>query len=135
MADSTAPFRTTVRGPLPADDETDLPAAGDGTYQPYARPANKPLYAIHFINTKGIINSFQYVHLDSNSQLTPECITLRFIGFEPVNVKIVGRNLGKLYDYLHQHRMAWVAEAGEDFTADGQPVVLTVKFEKLESER
>jgi hypothetical protein len=138
MSDSSAVsalFRTAARG-QPADAEPGndelLPSVTDGNYQPYARPTSKPVYAIHFMKPKGEIFSFQYIHLDSNSHFSAECITLRFIGFDPVTVRLRGRNLWRLYDYLHQHRMPWIAEASTDFAADGQPVITKVEIEKLE---
>ena len=135
MADSAIDFRSMLRpteaGPEPETD-SGLPSLSDGQYQPYARAANKPLYSIHFVTTKGEVRSFQYVHLDSNSNFTAECITLRFMGMEPVKVLIHGRNLWRLYDYIHQHRTNWVLEAPRDFAQDGQPVVTRVSYAAIE---
>ena len=80
------------------------------------------------------MTSFQYVHLDSPSTYTSECITLKFLGTEPVKVAIHGRNLWRLYDYLHQHRIAWIVQAGRDFAADGQTLISQVTFTMVKAE-
>ena len=74
------------------------------------------------------MHSFQYVHLDSYSTYTAESITLKFLGMEPVKVVIRGRNLWRLYDYIHQHRIAWIMQVARDFAQDGQTVVTQVNF-------
>jgi hypothetical protein len=51
---------------------------------------------------------------------------LVFMGLEPVRVIIDGRNLWRLYDYIHQHRIAWVMVASRDFAKDGQTIVTRV---------
>jgi hypothetical protein len=120
-------LRSTTTESVP-EEETGLPLLMDGEYQPYGRPANKPLYSIHFIDSSREIRSFQYVHLDSDSTYSPDCITLRFLGMEPVKVSIHGRNLWRLHDYIHQHRVPWILEAARDLARDGQPIVTEVVF-------
>ena len=117
-----------------AEDESGLPSLKDGEYQPHARPSNKPVYAIHFVSPGGDVRSFQYVHLDSNSRFSAERITLAFMGIEPVRVEIAGRNLWRLYDYIHQHRMPWVMIAGRDFTQDRQTIVTGVIYTSINTE-
>lgn len=117
----------TADGPQ-ADDEVGLPSLDEKQYVAHARAANKPLYAIHFVNPKGEVRSFQYMHLDSNSSFAAEEVTLTFLGMKPVKVVIKGRNLWRLYDYVHQHRMAWVMQAARDFAKDGQAMVTQVSF-------
>ncbi len=131
MPDKVSTLETILRPPPHRREEADaeLPDLHAGEYQAYARPANKPIHSIHFINTKGEIRSFQYVHLDSDSRYFPEKIVLRFLGAEPVGITIRGRNLWRLYDYIHQHRTAWVAESPRDFAVDCQPCVTNVCFE------
>lgn len=111
-----------------SDDETGLPSLNERQYTPHGRPANKPLYSIHFVNPNGEVRSFQYVHLDSNSSFSAEGVTLKFLGMEPVKVVIRGRNLWTLYDYIHQHRAAWVMQAARDFAQDGQTIVTRIDF-------
>ncbi len=110
------------------NDEVGLPALIEGSYQPYARASNKPLSSIHFVTPKGDVRSFQYVDLDSDARFTPEQITLAFTGSTPIRVEIRGRNLWRLYDYIHQQRMRWVMVATRDFAKDGEPLVTAVDF-------
>jgi hypothetical protein len=117
-----------------AEDEFDLPPLNARAYLPHARPANKPLYSIHFLNSAGAVQSFQYVHLDSHSSYTAECITIKFLGMEPVKVTIRGRNLWRLYDYIHQHRIPWIMQASRDFSQDGQTIVTDIVFTNVTTE-
>lgn len=121
-------------GPTPAEEDTELPSLQDRQYVPHARPANKPLYSIHFVNAAGDVHSFQYVHLDSNSAYSAGCITLKFLGMEPVRVVIRGRNLWRLYDLIHQHRIAWIMQAAQDFARDGQTIISQVSFAMVKEE-
>ena len=116
------------------EEESGLPSLKDGEYQPHARPSNKPVYGIHFVTPGGDVRSFQYVHLDSGSQFAAGRITLAFMGMEPVRVTIEGRNLWRLYDYIHQHRMPWVMVAGRDFAEDGQTIVIRVTYQAIKGE-
>jgi hypothetical protein len=132
MRDDNPHLRTALRSGAPEapqpDEESGLPSPNERQYVPHARPANNPIYSIHFVNPKGEVRSFQYVHLDSNSSFSAECISLKFLGMEPVKVIIRGRNLWCLYDYLHQHRIPWIMEAARDFAQDGQTIVTQIGF-------
>jgi hypothetical protein len=138
MPDENAHLRSVLRAApseLPSsDEELELPALNGQQYVPHARPANKPLYSIHFVNAAGGVHSFQYVHMDSYSTYTAESITLKFLGMEPVKVVIRGRNLLRLYDYLHQHRIAWIMQVARDFAQDGKTVVTHVSFTTVKAE-
>lgn len=112
----------------PPEDDSGLPSLREGEYQPFSRPSNKPLYAIHFVAATGEVRSFQYAHLDSDSRFEAERITLRFLGMHPIQVTVSGRNLWRLFEYLHQHRCAWILTAGRDFAKDGQPIVTGVEI-------
>jgi hypothetical protein len=117
-------------------DESLLPDSAHG-YMAHSRPANKPLYTLHCILGKEGYRSFQYVHLDSDSRFAVEgkgqVIRLRFSGSKTTAVTIRGRNLMRLFDYVHQHRTAWVMqiEAGRDFAADGETVVTAIEIEEV----
>jgi len=130
MSGNTPPHLRTVLATSAAREEDDrcLPSLGDGDYRPFARPSHRPLYAIHFITRQGSVRSFQYMHLDSDSSYSSECVMLRFNGFRIMNVLIAGRNLWELYDYIHQHRTAWVREAARDFAADREAIVTNLSF-------
>jgi len=78
--------------------------------------------------------SFQYVHLDSDStfeQRSGQVITLRFAGTKIMQVTITGRNLWRLFDYLHQHRMPWIMVADRDFAADSEPVITRIAIAEV----
>jgi hypothetical protein len=132
MRDDNPHLRSVLRAGAveqsPTDEDSGLPSLREGEYQAFARPSNKPIYDIHFVDPKGEVRSYQYVHLDSDSRFTAERITLRFLGMEPAKVTIAGRNLWRLYDYIHQHRMTWVMTAARDFATDGQPIVTDISF-------
>ena len=118
------------------EDESGLPSLDDSEYQAHARASNKPVFSLHFVNMAGEVRSFQYVHLDSNSHFTAERITLQFMGMEPVRAVIDGRNLWKLYDYIHQHRMAWVMECApkRDFSKDGETIVTRISIALIDED-
>jgi hypothetical protein len=71
---------------------------------------------------------FQYVHLDSDTDFgftkDGQIITLRFAGMNPVLVVIRGRNLLRICDAIHLHRIPWIRVADRDF-ADGQLEIIT----------
>ena len=129
--------------PRATPDESDEPEGlasfsdDDAAYQVHARPVAKMLPSIHFILKDRSIRSCQYNQLDSDSRFTSlpqgkgNRLVFRFVGSVVVHVVIQGRNLRKLYDYLSQHRMAWVHElpAEKDFEGDGEPVVHSIAFE------
>ncbi len=119
-------FRKETRAPVrESEPEEGLPANG-APYAAFSRRSNKPEFSLHFLTAAGTMRSFQYAHLDSDSGFTAECITLRFMGMMPMKVVIDGRNLRQLYDYLHQHRVAWIREAARAYGTDGEPLVTKV---------
>jgi hypothetical protein len=71
---------------------------------------------------------FQYVHLDSDTDFgftkDGQVFTLRFAGMNPVMVVVHGRNLLRICDSIHLHRMPWIRVADRDF-ADGQKEIIT----------
>jgi hypothetical protein len=115
----------------PADSE--LPDTS-APYQAHARPANKPLYTLHCCLGKDGYRSFQYVHYDSDSSFktasTGHVIMLRFAGTQVVQVTITGRNLRRLYDLLHQHRISWVMRADRDLDNEGGPTITSITIEE-----
>jgi hypothetical protein len=131
MQDKNPHLRRAILSTAPeadADDDSGLPSLHEGEYQAFARASNKPVYAVHFVTPAGDVRSFQYAHLDSDSRYEASRLTLKFMGMEPVRVTIEGRNLWRLYDYLHQHRMPWVMIATRDLAVDGQPIVIRINY-------
>ena len=135
MHDENIHLRSVLRANAPdssaGDEELLLPPRNGRAYVPHARPSNKPLYSLHLLSPSGGARSFQYVHLDSGSTYTAEAIVLRFVGIESVKVTILGRSLWQLYDYIHQHRIAWIMQTTQDFAQDGQTVVTEITCAKI----
>ena len=106
----------------------------DGAYLAHARASNKPVQALHCVLGKDGVRSFQYVHLDSDSQFrrtsSGQAILIRFAGIKAVQVTIRGRNLWRLFDYLHQHRMPWIRLADRDFSGDQEPIITAIEIEE-----
>jgi hypothetical protein len=125
--------------PESKETETDneLPDAS-APYEAHARPSNKPVYTLHCCLGKEGYQSFQYVHLDSGSVFhrgpNGHEIVVRFAGTKTVQVTISGRNLWRLYDYLHQHRLPWVMRADRDFAGpdDKQSVITAIEIAEVE---
>lgn len=125
----------------PADAESLPPPSGD--YLPHARPSYKPIPSLHCLLKDRTIENFQYGELTSRSRFVPsdaECggnlLVLRFVGLEVTELRIAGRNLRTLFDYLTQHRIAWVAElpAERDFGEGESAVVTRIEIRKVAPE-
>ncbi|MCY2936642.1 MAG: hypothetical protein NT172_21075 [Planctomycetota bacterium] len=105
--------------------------------QAYAEPSDHLLTCLHLILSDGSIHSFQYHHLESHSQLQylpqggGQRMSLVFSGRQESRVLIQGRDLITLYDYLNQHRIAWVRDISAllDFSAE---LPLTIALESSE---
>jgi len=50
-----------------------------------------------------------------------------------MQVSIRGRNLRRLYELIHQHRIDWVmrVDRGRDFAGDGATVVTGIEIEEV----
>jgi len=114
--------------------ESSLPDPSKG-YEPCARPSHNSPYTLHCILGADGYRSFQYVHLDSDSSLSADgkgqIIRLRFCGSKITAVTIRGRNLWRLYDYIHQHKMGWIMRMDRDFAADDEPVITAIDIEEV----
>src|SRR5581483_10376329 len=121
------------RGRLEPESDNELPDLAEG-YQAHARATNKPVYSLHCVLGNEGVRSFQYIHLDSLSRFETagegQVITIRFAGEKSWEVTIRGRNLWRLYDYLHQHRMPWIIRADRDFSADKEPIIVAVDIKE-----
>jgi hypothetical protein len=106
-------------------------------YEAFAKPANRLLYSLHCVLGKVGYRSFQYMQLDSDSSFDVDAggqiIRLRFCGSKITAVTIRGRNLSNLYDYVHQHRTAWVrrVDGGRDFGNDRTAVITAIDIEEV----
>ncbi len=124
-------------GGAPDADEWLLPSDTD-TYLAHGRGTHRPAFTLHCVLGKEGFRSFQYAHLDSDSRFevagNEQVIRLRFCNYKIAAVTIRGRNLGKLYDYLHQHRMPWIrrVDPGRDFASDGEPVISAIEIVEVD---
>lgn len=107
-------------------------------YQAHARVSNKPVFTLHVILGKDGVRSFQYKDIDSNTAWRAtdrgQVIELRFGGIRPTEIVLTGRNLWKLYDYIHQHRMPWVMRADRDFSDGSDAIVTGVEFRSIKGD-
>ena len=71
------------------DSNRTLPTA-DSEYLAFVRELNVRGISLIIIMPAGRMCGFQYAHLDSDSDFTAECITLRFMGLSPRKVMIHG---------------------------------------------
>jgi len=122
----------------PSDEELsdfELPVAS-APYQAFARPANRPVYTLHCGLGKDGFRSFQYVHYDSDSSFktlpSGHVITLRFAGTQVMQVTIKGRNLWRLYDYLHQHSIPWIMRADRDLAEEQEAIITAIEIAAVE---
>jgi hypothetical protein len=111
-----------------AEQESGLPSQAEGAYQAYGQPASKPLVSVHFITPDGCVRSFQYRHLDSDTRFEHRQITLRFLGYQPIQVVIEGQDLRQLYDQLHRDVTPWIMQAARDFPEKNKPFVSKLTF-------
>jgi hypothetical protein len=101
------------------------------------RAASRPVFTLHCLLGKDGIRSFQFPHLASNTSFEAntegQIIRLRFCCEKVTAVTIRGRNLSKLHDYLHQHRVAWVwrIDGGRDFGGDKEAVITAIDIEEV----
>jgi hypothetical protein len=116
--------------------DSDLPDAS-APYRAHALPANKPVYTLHCCLGKDGYRSFQYVHLDSDNSFQTasagHVITLRFAGTQVMQVTLKGRNLRRLYDNLHQHRIPWIMRADRDLAEEQEAIITAIEIAVVDS--
>jgi hypothetical protein len=143
----STPAMDTANGRVvPVAEESLLPGPGD-PYRAAGMPDTQPLTRLCCIMSRDGFQKggqayryFQYVHLDSNTSLgfteQGQVITLRFAGSKTVEVRIVGRNLLRICDGIHQHRIPWLRVADRDFRGSGEPgnspVITGISVEEVE---
>ncbi len=94
------------------DDLIPLPGPGDA-YKAHARPDNKALLTLRFLLRNSAVEGFSYSDLRRIRLLPSDkpgggpVLVLRFIDEE---VRIEGRHLDAMHNYLGYHRIAWVRE-------------------------
>ncbi len=110
-----------------------LPQPGSAYDAAYARPHNRALPTLRLLISDRV-KGLPYANLDS-IDLEPgdkpgegPVIVIWFTGIVVRQVRISGRHLEALYDYLSYHRIAWVRmlPKGRDFRdKDGEATVIT----------
>lgn len=103
----------------------------DSEYRAFARRSNAPEFSLIVILPTGRMRGFQYAHLDSDSDFTSECITLRFMGTSPRELTIHGRNMTEGFTNIHAHRCAWMREAAEAFADDDETIITRITITPL----
>lgn len=146
MVDGLPPNRPTGTDPEPpaahgeaADDWILLPARGS-VYAARSRPANKPVATLHLLLADSSSRGFSYVNLDTVDLVPPEepgrgpVLMLRFAGVVPKEVRITGRNLESIRDYIGHHRIAYLRQLppGRDFLGDSEEVITGVEIKGVE---
>jgi hypothetical protein len=105
--------------PLPSLDNLDpLPQPGD-PYKAFSRAANQMLPTLYLLMSDATSEGFAYANLDKCNLVKdgpgqPPVIVLRFYGVINSEVRIVGRNMALLYNYLGHHRILWIRQLPED---------------------
>jgi hypothetical protein len=121
-----------------AEGDALLPTAGD-PYKAAGIPSNESLTRLVCIMGKEgfqpggkAYRFFQYVHLDSDTDFgftaDGQIITLRFAGMKPVMVVVRGRNLLRICDQIHQHRMPWIRVADRDFAEGSKEIITAIEI-------
>jgi hypothetical protein len=121
-----------------AEGSSPLPAYGD-PYQAAGVPSNDSLTRLCCIMGKDgfqpggkAYRFFQYVHLDSDTDFgftkDGQAITLRFAGMNPVLVIVRGRNLLRICDAIHLHRMPWIRVADRDFAEGSKEIITAIEI-------
>ena len=139
----TVPAEENDDGPegVPALDKVPpLPRPGD-PYKAYARPAGRAVPTLFCIMADGTIWGFPYANRAEGPHLVPagdagkgRAIVLQFSGIGPVEIRLNGRRLDQLHNYLGHHRMVWVREfpKGRVMADPDAPAITGIDIIRLE---
>ena len=108
------------------------PDAEDGEAVAFGRVGRKAVPSVRFCLRTGDSVSFEYSHHYSTHAEGRGTLRVTFTGHV---VTIEGRNLGRLHDYLDEHRASKVREGDShraEFAAEGAEVVERIVIEKAE---
>lgn len=122
------------------DDLIPLPQPGDG-YKAHARPDNKALLTLRFLLKDSAVEGFSYSDLRRIRLLPSDkpgggpVLVLRFVEAVIVEVRIEGRHLEAMHNYLGYHRIAWVRELPPGkMLGDGMAAAVTgISIRQVES--
>jgi hypothetical protein len=133
MLDETPGGTQRVRKPEPepqiADEVDDLPGQ-DEEYVACSRPDNKPQLMLSLVKADASVTTLSYGDLrwidlkPADKPGNGPGLVLRFVGV--AEVRIEGRRLRAVVDYLRRHRIGWLRElaSGRDFR-DANAMVIT----------
>lgn len=131
----------------PAGDVLELLPRPDSAYMAYGRPSNKPEITLHVLLKDGYWRGFAWSDYAGVGTAPPDspgfgpALVVRFAGLEPTELRILGRNLGKLQVCIGHHRIVWIRELPSDrgFSAaardDRAEVITCIVIRPWEPER
>jgi len=97
-----------------------------------ARPSVKWVAGLHVMLRQGAVRSFQFSHLGHQEYDAANTrFVLEFNQPEKWRVTVRGRNLWTIYDYITQHRLAWIREADRDFAGDKEAIITAIAIEAV----
>jgi hypothetical protein len=127
--------RASPTAPPPSDEDEALPEPGE-EYAAWSRPGNKPWPMVCFLSKGVAFTCLAYANLESIRLLPGDgpgqgpVLMLLFAGIDPQLVRIEGKRLAKLADYLRRHVVAWVRElpTGGGFRQGDAAVITRITF-------
>lgn len=124
---------------------TDIPTQGRGEakeeksddsltladMQGVMRPANKEIGRLHVIDSKGVVRTFNYDHLDVEHRFDGERFSVVFAGTKHYRIDVTGRNLWRVYDYITIRRWPYLRQAPRDFASDGEMIITLIEIHDI----
>jgi hypothetical protein len=94
-----------------------------------ARASSKELPGLHVFRRRASTRSFQFAHM-GYQEFDPgnTWFIIEFNEPEKWRLTVRGRNLWAIYNYIAQHRLAWIREADRDFAGDGETIVTAIEI-------
>jgi hypothetical protein len=133
---------------LPATDEDEAaPPDLEGEYKPYCHLRAKTVPAMRvYFNAEGrrkygkSKRQFQMCHLDDDDAKAGMAddgtwFALVFSGQVTQRLIVRGRNLVELFDFIADHKIAWLRAVERDFEKKGECVITSIEIEAVEEER
>ena len=116
-----------------------LPRPGD-PYKVHGWRGNKPDLTIHFVTKDYTYEGFSYGDFERVRLVPSEkpnggpVLVIRFSGSTITDVKIEGRHLHGLYNWIGLHRLPWIAEhpSPADFADQNAMLVSRISFNEVE---
>lgn len=132
----------------PGDDFDELPQPGSTYGAAFSRPGNKPEPTLHVLLADGQFKGYAWSNFDSVDTETADhpgggpVLVVRFAGLEPTELRISGRNLGRLHACIGRQRIVWIRElpskrgfAGGPANDDKAEVITGIVIKRWKAER